>query len=481
MLWRHSASYLLARGLPGLLSLAAIAIYTRLLGADEYGRYALIIAGVGLGNKLLFEWLRLALLRFLPAFKDRRNVLQATIAAGFIGVVGATAILGGLAVLLVGDAATRALLLAGIALLWVQALFDLELERVRSQLLPRRYGAMALGRAALSLAFGVAFVLLGYGPFGLVAGLCLGMLIALVRPLAEYGRTIRLGDGDWSLMMQLSRYGGPLTVTMALSFVIASSDRFLIGWLLGDAEVGRYAAGYDLATLTVGVLLTIVNLAGYPLVIRAFEDHGPEAARRELSSNLTALLAIGLPATTGFIILARPMADVLLGNQFHTDATTALIPLIAVASLFRDIKAYYLDLSFHLGRNTVGQMWITTVAAGLNILLNLWWIPVFGILGSAYATIVAYAVALVLSGLVGRRIFRLPWPNADALKVAFATSCMGLLVWQISGFAGLAPLIANVLCGVLVYGFLLVVLDVAGVRWRVLATIGRLRQSAASK
>jgi O-antigen/teichoic acid export membrane protein len=68
MLWRHSALYLLARGLPGVVSLAAIAVYTRLLGADEYGRYALVIAGVGLGNKLVFEWLRLSLLRFRPGF-----------------------------------------------------------------------------------------------------------------------------------------------------------------------------------------------------------------------------------------------------------------------------------------------------------------------------------------------------------------------------------------------------------------------------
>ena len=71
MIWRHSVFYLLARGLPGLVNLAAIAVYTRLLAADEYGRYALVIAGVGFANKLMFEWLRLACVRFLPATRTR--------------------------------------------------------------------------------------------------------------------------------------------------------------------------------------------------------------------------------------------------------------------------------------------------------------------------------------------------------------------------------------------------------------------------
>ena len=84
MIWRHSVFYLLARGLPGLVNLAAIAVYTRLLTADEYGRYALVIAGVAFANKLMFEWLRLAFVRFLPAHKDQSQIFSATIAAGFL-------------------------------------------------------------------------------------------------------------------------------------------------------------------------------------------------------------------------------------------------------------------------------------------------------------------------------------------------------------------------------------------------------------
>ena len=98
MLWRHSASYVLARGLPGLLSLATIAVYLRAAGADEYGQYALVIAGVGLANELFFEWLRLALLRCPAGFKGELDVFEAAIAVALVLVgAGETAVLGRIA------------------------------------------------------------------------------------------------------------------------------------------------------------------------------------------------------------------------------------------------------------------------------------------------------------------------------------------------------------------------------------------------
>jgi O-antigen/teichoic acid export membrane protein len=471
MLWQHSALYLVARGLPGLLGLVAIAVYTRLLGADEYGRYALVIAGVGFANKLVFEWLRLALLRFLPAYQDRQQAFSATIAAGFLALLAGTAVLGGVALILASSDMARRLLLAGIALLCIQVMFDLELERVRIHLLPRRYGMLALGRAVLSLMLGVLFVWLGFGAIGVIAGLCLGMLITLARPLADSWRHTRLDLCDWALLARLCRYGAPLAVTAALGFAIASLDRFLIGWSLGEEKVGLYAAGYDLANLSLGVLLMIVNLAAYPLVVRGLEEHGAEVARRQLASNLTALLAIGLPAALGFAVLAQQITNVVLGQEFRQEAAT-LMPLIAAAALLRDVKAYYLDLAFQLGRNTVGQMWVMVAAVAVNVGLNLWWIPAFGISGAAYAAVVAYAMAVVLSGLLGRRVFRLPGPDGDTLKVTLASCGMGLAIWHLHEFTGPAALVGQVLGGALVYGLLLIVLDVAGLRARMLAGLG---------
>ncbi|MGH6914833.1 MAG: lipopolysaccharide biosynthesis protein, partial [Geminicoccales bacterium] len=163
MLLRHGAMYLAARGLPGIISLAAITIYSRLLSPDDYGQYALVIAGVGLANKLAFEWLRLSLLRFLPGYQAQRSTFLSTLLAGFFGLALITAIVGGAALFALQDPVRLKLSVLGLALLWVQALFDLHLEIARSQLSPVTYGMMAASRAVLALALGVALVLAGFG------------------------------------------------------------------------------------------------------------------------------------------------------------------------------------------------------------------------------------------------------------------------------------------------------------------------------
>src|SRR5690606_33652902 len=97
MLLRHSALYLLARGVPGLVNFFAIAIYTRMLSPEEYGRYALVVAGVGLFNVIFFQWLRLSLLRFLPAYLSDPKDLLSSVLAGFVSVAFLTGVLGVLA------------------------------------------------------------------------------------------------------------------------------------------------------------------------------------------------------------------------------------------------------------------------------------------------------------------------------------------------------------------------------------------------
>jgi len=462
MLLRHSALYLVARGLPGVLNLAAIMVYTRLLAPDEYGRYALVIAGVGLANKLLFEWLRLALLRFRPAHEAQAQTFQASILAGFAGLVLASALLGG-AALAVSEAGPRQLLATGLALLWVQALFELELEQARSRLQPRRYGLLSLTRAGLALATGAALVGLGLGALGPLLGLILAMLIALARPLVLTLRALEPRAWDPLLLRRLAHYGAPLAATAALSFVITSSDRFMLGWLMSEAAVGRYAAGYDLTTFAIGLLMLVVNLAAYPLLIQVHEAEGADAARRQIALNLAALLGVGLPATLFFLLFADNLAAVLLAPSFAGPAA-AIMPPIALATLINALKAYYFDLVYQLGQRTIIQLRVVLIAAGVNIVLNLWWIPPFGLEGAAYASLAGQLLALTLSWLWGRHIFALPALSRDAAKVVLATVLLVPLLWPLRELTGPLALLGQMAALGLLFAGLLILLNVAGIR-----------------
>lgn len=465
MLLRHSAHYLLASGLPGLINFLAIYLYTRLLTPEEYGRYALVVAGVGLFNVVFFQWLRLALLRFFPAYERDPRPLISTLLASFLIALLLTGCAGFALASLWPSPTLRPFILLGITLLWATAWFELNLELSRIQLMPKRYGAMAAFKSVAAVAIGTSLTLAGLSAYGPLLGLLLGLLFA-----GAYG----LRNAIWRVppkldgkkLAELARYGAPLTATFALSYIVSASDRFILASFLGEAEAGLYSASYDLANQSLTLAMSIVNLAAYPLAVRALESGGHDSAKAQMRKNAVMLLAIALPSATGLAVLSPNIAKVVLGDSFST-ATAFLLPIVALGSLLAGIRAYIFDLAFQLGRWTKGQILVMSVAATTNVLLNLLWIPPYGIPGAAWATVSAYGAALIASIVLGRKFFQMDFPWQELLKLFAASSIMGIALFSTRESMGLAPLIIQILVGATIYIFLLFTFNVADIRARI--------------
>lgn len=472
MVLKHSAMYLLARGLPGVINFIAIVIYTRLLTPDDYGCYALIVAGVGLFNMVFFQWLRLSLLRFLPAHLEKPALLLSTILVAFSSLALLTGGLGILLALLWPDPTWRGLMLLAVPLLWAQAWFELNLELARSKLQPLRYGLISGLKAVSAVGLGILLILWGLGAFGPLIGLLLGMLAAgLGLNWKEWsGLQFALSK---SLILHLMRFGLPLTASFALGFVVSTSDRFLIRTFLDNSAVGVYAAGYDIAQNSLTLLMMIVNLAAYPLLMRTLEQKGIAATQEQARKNAILIMVVAIPASAGLAALAPNIAAVMLGEAFR-DQTVLLLPVIALAALIAGAKSYYFDVAFQLGRWTVGQVWVLGVAALINIVLNLCWIPLYGIQGAAYATVAAYGVGLMLSAVWGRKVFIMPFPSLDFLRIVGASVIMVLVLWTLFyTIKGIIGLLIQISMGIIVYGLSCMMLNVAGSRVYVLALLKR--------
>lgn len=463
MLLKHSFFYLAAIGLPGIVNLLALVIYTRLLSPEEYGQYALVVAGVGLASAVIFRWLNLGLLRFITAYQGRQEVFLSTVAAGFIGMMVLSGLFCAFCLFFIVNSQLRSLWVIGLVLLWLQAFFDLNQELARTQFSPARYGLLALIKAVAALIIGGLLAYIGWGAFGLFFGLMAGSISAALWVLKKEWRAVRFRLVDRELMNQLCTYGLPLTATFALGFVVNSSDRFLLGWLLSTETAGLYSVGYDLAKNSLGIFMMVVNLAAYPLAVRALEQKGIAAAQEQLCQNATMLIAVGLPVTSGFALLSPNIAAAFLGPEFRGYAAD-LMPWVIFGALLAGIKSYYFDLSFQLGRRTIMQVWVTLAAAVLNVALNFWWIPFFGIMGAAYSTVAAFALSLVMSWGLGRRVFPLLFPTGDFFKIALATAVMIFVLAPFRDLYGNWILAGQLFMGSLIFGAMACFLDVGGIR-----------------
>lgn len=459
---RHTAIYLVARGLPGILSFLALPLFTRLLTPSAYGRYALVLATVNLLNALLFQWLRLALVRYLPAWREDPRGLKSTLLAAQLYLLGGLGIVALILALLPLPPSWRLAIGPCWGMLAIQAPFEMFCEYARSQLRPWFYMMLQVLRAGVATGLGALLIVAGMGWWGPLTGLAVGMLGPVIFAWRRDWIDVRLKI-DRQAFSAICRYGIPLSLTVALAVVIASSDRFLIAAMRGEDAAGLYSVGYDFTTQTLTLLMMVISLAMFPIAVRAFEEHGREAAQDQMRHNASLLLAVGIPAVIGLSLLAPNVAHCFLGRSFRA-AASGIIPLIALGSFLAGLKAYHFDAAFQFAHRTIHQVWIVLVAALVNLGLNLWAIPRFGINGAAAASVLAYVVSIALTILVGRRHFVLPFPMDALAHVLLASGAMAIVLWPLREYRGAFAMSAQLGIAMLIYGGVLFSFDFLGTR-----------------
>ncbi|GAW65835.1 polysaccharide biosynthesis protein [Geoanaerobacter pelophilus] len=421
-------SYLIARAIPGAINFFAIPLYTRLLSPLEYGKYSIVLTTIGFANIIFFWWLKFSLTRFIHKFdENKRPSLLSSIILCYLCLLLISTLVAIFFYIFILDESVKSLIWIGTLLLWFQGLFELNLEFVRSSLNPTRYSILTIAKAVIGLSTSYFLITQGFQAGGLLIGLIVGFAIPALYQSRQLMREITFKLYESSIILQLLKYGFPLIITFVFSFIVLSSDRYFLGWLAGPKSVGLYSVGYDLAQQSLGFLMSVIYLGSYPRIIRSFERDGVDAARENLSVNLSTLLGVSLPAIVAMTIYAPEIANILVGKDF-ADFTGKLIPWIVASAFLQGIKAYHIDVCYQLAHYTIGQIYVSFGAAMVNLVLNFVLIKKLGIMGAAYSTLISYVVAITLSLILLKGTFPIPKFKANDYKIVLAAILMSIIM-----------------------------------------------------
>ncbi|MGH7028212.1 polysaccharide biosynthesis C-terminal domain-containing protein [Brevundimonas sp.] len=466
MFWRGVLGYLPANVLQGVIGFLTIIVFTRLLSAEDYGRYALALSVMTLAHVATFSWLEAAMARFWAAQRE-----GADMASHFASLYRTAFIVAALFLPLTGLAIWLWPMPDGFRFPLALALFGIPV-RCFSKLAQERYRAAGEVRKAATLdiwngvagfTIGVVFALGGAGGASPLAGLLIAPLMAMPFFLPGELREAREGQVDMERLKTYAVYGYPIAASLGLTVVLASTDRFLLALFLDEAAVGAYHASYSIANRTLDILFIWLGTAGMPALVMALERGGREqlaAAAREQSSTL---VLIGLPAAVGVALVARPLSEFLIGEDLR-DAAILVTPWIALSAFLSGMTAYYFGQAFTLGRRTGWLLLAMSVPALTNVALNLLLIPRVGVLGAAWATAASFAIGLIACILLGRRILPLPVPWNAFVRCGLAAGVMALAVWPLPAIGGFAELMLDASVGALVYGVCAYALNAGDVR-----------------
>jgi len=470
MVLKNSMIYGIGALVQAVLAVATIALYTRLLGAQAYGEYAFVTTSVQFAYALAVNWLGVSTIRLYQRFKSDAEFLAAIVSFWGWAMAGALAASVCAALFLETGRQWR-LLALGFLYFAAFSWMELQLRVLQARLEARKQTMARITRSILSALIGGALAWAGWGPSGILIGLIVG---SVAPGLIESARMLKIARAARSseTRRQILAFGAPLAASFAIGTTTIYLGRFAITWFEGIAALGVYAVSYELANRVSAALLGPIASAAAPISARDLERGGEEEARRTLRKSCVLLFGLTAPAAVGMALISPELAETIIGAEFR-QAAGGLLPLLALSLFATGFRMHYLDHAMHLGLKSKWLIWRSGIVLIFAGAANLVLIASHGVLGAAYAAAASSAFGLIVTALMSRSAFALPFPAAELVRIAAATAAMGAVVSAVPGEPGWAKLFVNTTTAVGAYAALVVALNIGGVRGRLRAAAGK--------
>lgn len=252
-------------------------------------------------------------------------------------------------------------------------------------------------------AFGHNFILTFYNPaFGIGYIFLANLVSSAVKFLAltPWMSGIRYGFHS-RIIKKLLPYALPLLLLGLAGIVNETFDRLLFKKLSGlpedlaEAQLGIYGACYKVAML-LSIGIQAYRFAAEPFIFSLAEHKDRDKTQADIMKYYF-IVAVFITLT---LLCFLDMAVLLIGEAFRSG--TAVIPILLAAYLCYG-AIFNLSFWYKLNDKTLYGMGIAIAGAVVTIALNVVLVPYIGYFGSAWATLGAYLVMLLLSYFLGKK------------------------------------------------------------------------------
>jgi len=469
---RHSAVYGIGGLVSRILATLLLPLYTHYLPPNAYGRVEIITAATAVLAIVLQLGIASAFFRFYFDARETDEKLTVirtsfwfTMVTATVGLVLGLAFAGPIGHWL-GLGHQPWLVRAGAVGLWAQTNYQQLTALFRVEERSTAYAIASVANVLVTVVAMVVFVaVFHWGAIGLVVGNFTGTLLVYVALVAY--RTEQLGvEFDRELFRRMQRFGMPLVPSALALWAINFVDREFISWYKGNAEVGVYSAAVKIASVITFVMIAFRT--AWPAFAYSIEDE--REAKRTYSFVLTYLLAFASWAALALGALAPWWTKLLTAPEYQRAEKG-----IALLAFPGAVYAGYTVLAIGSGRARKTQLnWVVTGAgAAVNIALNFWLVPAYGMVGAAISTAAAYVVLFAGMTVYAQSVYRVPYQWRRVLTVV--GSAVALNVAARSAHLSIAPSLVLVAAYPLALGALGFYLPAERARLRRLVPTGAAR------
>lgn len=401
-----------------LLIFLMMPFYTRVMSTEDYGIADVLVQTCNLLIPFATIGINNAIIRFgLDRKASKKGVFTIglmTIAAGFVIMVLFDPLISRVSVL---KGYTGYLYLFVLA----SALHGLCSQFARAIGYVRFYAINGVFSTVLTIVLNILFLAVfkwgvkGYIWSTIITDFTCAVLIFFLTRLHRF---VRFKKVTRELYAKMLSYCMPLIPNTVCSLIVSISDRYLVTYMIGESANGIYAVSNKIPT----ILMIVANIFAEAWQISAVTE---EEGRERFFSRVCGVYQAIAFTTAALLILTSQLSTAILAAPEYYEAWR-YIPILVSATTFSCI-ATFLSSIYMVEKKSVCTLVTTMLGAGINIVLNVWWIPVYGIYGAAAATLISYFVMFAVRAVHTRKYVRIEW-NIKKLLINISALFLQIIV-----------------------------------------------------
>ena len=420
-LFGQTAIYGLSSILGRLLNYLLVPLYTAVfVDPSDYGVVSELYAWVAFLIVLLTFGMETAFFKFIQK-EGQKEKTFATALISLLLVNGMFFIIiavfhQDLARLLLFEHHGEYILLLG-AIVAIDAISSLPLAKLRAEERAVRFSLIQFTSIGVNITLNLILMLGFVNPEnperGVLYILVANLLASLVKPILLFDSFRLKASYDRVLMKKMVRFSLPLAIAGFAGIINEMLDRILLKQMLYDpalpeslnyaeAQVGIYSASYKLAML-VTIFLQAYRYAAEPFFFTQMKN------KQRSQVYVTVMNAfIGLVCCVFLLVsLNIDIFKHFIQNQTYWEGLK-VVPILLLANVFLGIY-YNQSIWYKLSGKTRFGALIAISGAILTIALNIMYIPKYGYMACAWATLFVYFFQMVLSYFLGQKHYPIPY------------------------------------------------------------------------
>ena len=309
----------------------------------------------------------------------------------------------------------------------------------------RLFAGLSILKTGCMALFNVVFLaILQIGIRGYLIANILALMITniFVFILGNFIKEFRHSHWNVKLFKEMVRYSVPLVLNNISWWVIQSSDKVMIEYMLGAAALGIYTVAAKIPAL-INVIINVFSQAWGISSIHEYENSNDTSFYSKVQKIYMMFVCA---ACVGYVSIIKIFMSFYVGAGFLS--AWRYIPLLLVSAVFSSISSFYGSLYGAL-KKTVSNMCSTFFSALINIGVNLILIPVWGIWGAVVGTLLAY-IFIAIYRLIDVRHYifiEVEWKifllNCLIIVLQAIFVSLDIYGWIVSGIAVILFLVNN--------------------------------------